>query len=381
MKVCKNQLFLLVLVLSAQAFCIEIPKGRYKALPDKDYYIPYLSNYPLDKKNESIQHAIIGIHGSGCGTYSIFNCCNKVARNNHCEKHTLVLTPTFLGGFRDIIKDDNLLFWEGRYLSWTWGSGKASVLGSEETLEISTFEIMENIVTDLCQKQFFPNLSSITLTGQSAGGQFVQRFAVFNTVEDEVAKTSGITLRYVPMNPLSYVYLDPKRPVNFKHSEYDIPNHKSSDAIASMKKIARKSDDAGYERMRRIYQGQLSWYNNYGYGLEQLPFWHKSKNLSQEQIQAQYKRRSVRYLIGRNDNSPYRTTHEISAVLLQGRTRLERAKNYYGHLLDVYGETIKGKHKLIVISNAGHGTSGMVLNGIAKNYLLVKYKPPKKTKR
>jgi hypothetical protein len=69
---------------------------------------------------------------------------------------------------------------------------------------------MDKILTTLADKDRFPLLTWITLVGQSAGGQFVQRYAAGGRAPDAFA---GVTIGYVTANPSSYLYLNSYRPV------------------------------------------------------------------------------------------------------------------------------------------------------------------------
>jgi hypothetical protein len=80
---------------------------------------------------------------------------------------------------------------------------------------------MDQIIATLASKQRFPNLRNITITGHSAGGQFTQRYAAFGLAPNALP---GVTVRYVPANPSSYVYFTPTRPAGSSASscaDYD----------------------------------------------------------------------------------------------------------------------------------------------------------------
>jgi hypothetical protein len=86
-----------------------IPPGRYQAVEDQIYTIPYLSNHPIDKTNPNIKYAMIGIHGSRSGTWSIYNCITDLVNGYKMNEEILVFTPTFMGEqFLNEINDPNL---------------------------------------------------------------------------------------------------------------------------------------------------------------------------------------------------------------------------------------------------------------------------------
>ena len=61
----------------------------------------------------------------------------------------------------------------------------------------------------LPESGFYPNLAPVVIAGHSAGGQFVQRYSLGSPGAPEGA---AIPVRYVVMNPSSYMYFDTRRP-------------------------------------------------------------------------------------------------------------------------------------------------------------------------
>jgi hypothetical protein len=214
----------------------------------------------------------------------------------------------------------------------------------------------------------FPNLQSITLMGNSAGGQFVNHYAVLNSAEDEIAKSAAIKMSYITINPLSYLYLNERRPKDYSRTQFDIPGPKEIEVISEMKNIARKGLPENLEKLKDTYLKQLPDYNNYGYGLKgELTGWLKTHLLTPETLQKRYKNRKVMYMIGREDDTIERTSYEAFPVLLQGRTRLERAQIHYGHLLTLFGSEIKNTQYLTIVPDSGHGTSDVMLEKFSRD--------------
>ena len=61
---------------------------------------------------------------------------------------------------------------------------------------------------DKSRKNVFPNLKIIVVSGHSAGGQYVSRYAMASTIHENL----GVPVSYVVSNPSSYAYLDETRP-------------------------------------------------------------------------------------------------------------------------------------------------------------------------
>src|ERR1039458_10060354 len=94
-------------------------------------------------------------------------------------------------------------------VSWScagdsWRSG-----GTATNYEkLTSFDFTDEILRKLAKKDIFPNLKAIVVSGHSAGGQYVDRYAMANTVHDNL----GVPVTYVVSNPSSYAYLDNTRP-------------------------------------------------------------------------------------------------------------------------------------------------------------------------
>ena len=72
--------------------------------------------------------------------------------------------------------------------------------------EISSYTIMDSLIAHLL---IFSKLQDIALVGNSAGGQFVNRYAAGSDQEGEGK------IRYIVSAPSSYVYMD-----EYRYGEY-----------------------------------------------------------------------------------------------------------------------------------------------------------------
>ena len=73
--------------------------------------------------------------------------------------------------------------------------------------ELTSFDLMDEILRRTGAQGVFPNLKAIVLAGHSAGGQFVTRYQMANQVHD----TLGVAISYIVANA-SGAYLDSLRP-------------------------------------------------------------------------------------------------------------------------------------------------------------------------
>jgi hypothetical protein len=76
---------------------------------------------------------------------------------------------------------------------------------------VSSFDALDAIASRLADHRVFPNLRRLVIAGHSAGGQFVQRYAVVGRGMAALAH-AGVSVRYVVANASSYVWFGEERP-------------------------------------------------------------------------------------------------------------------------------------------------------------------------
>ena len=333
---------IIILTITTSANALEIPKSRLKIQNANDCYIPYISNYPLNKKNDDIRHVILAIHSLNCDAIIAYDNCMELINSHNLNKSTLVIAPQFLREKHlENNTEENLLFWK---VYPFWGSSTSTTKSAGKNLKISAYSILSEIIADLCSKTSFPNIQRITVLGHSAGGQFVNRFAASNTVEFDVARPAGIQCKYIVMNPSSYVYFSPKRSVNGSVRNFSIPPPE----------VVEK------------YPG----YNNYGYGLDKLYLYHRKNGLTPEKIRQMYPQRNVVYLLGEKDCNADSSMSVHPHAMLEGKNRLERGRIYYGHLVDEFGPDIKNNQRIVLIPKVGHSGRDMILSDRGRRFIL-----------
>lgn len=289
------------------------------------FQIPYFSNSEdiTNTSNEAITTAIIAVHGSGHNAKGQFENISLAAQVENSNLDTLLLiAPQFIGDEEvgEFLLDEEHVFWED---SWRIGDNSA-----EETGDVSSFTIMDSLMVTLAK---YPNLKKIVLAGHSAGAQFTCRYSASTPIVDELEE-KGIDLKFVPVNPGTYTYMDDKRKVLGTESTFEVPFSFTIDACSD--------------------------YNEYPWGLEDLnPY---LDVVGADGIRDRLKTRNVTYLIGQNDNDPTpeeTSINEQCESILQGRDRFERATNYFDHLLDFYGPEIMENQKILVVPGAGHSST------------------------
>ena len=172
-------------------------------------------------------------------------------------------------------------------------------------------------------------LPALVVTGHSAGGQYAQRYALATDVDLQV-ETSAIDFGFVVANPSSYAYLDAYRWDQlsaYPDYVFGIPTATDCD----------------------------SWYNDWKYGLEDIPADHYVLDALDE-LPDIYQERDVVYLLGDADTEVGDDLDTTCAAMLQGPQRYERGRIFFGYLEDRF---TPHAHGLVTVPDVGHSANGM----------------------
>ena len=178
------------------------------ALEDMKNKVYYAAPRPLTEGFDG-DVAVIMIHGWGSGV--------TVPKEQQVLQNTLneayVLSPMYPRAQileRYGVERDDRAVWND---SWPkdltipgtpdddWRGG-----GDANGTELSSFDVIDTLLSRLSDRRLYPNLKKIALVGFSAGGQFVGRYVASGKGEVR----DGITLRYVAMSPSTYLLPDPE---------------------------------------------------------------------------------------------------------------------------------------------------------------------------
>ena len=334
--------FLLVIIVSysilntfSHAETVPITSGRFSIMVnDIESKLPYVSNHPINIQDTAIETLIISIHSSSPIAQTYLESA-QIATNyaQNTEDNTLIIAPQFFqdNQFEEPIPP-TLLYWDQYPF---WGSQRALRGPDRQSLNISTFSVLDKLLETITRSNFFPNIRRVIVLGHSAGGQMVQRYAASNIFESNYAIQRCIKMKYLVMAPSSYVYLNNERIEENSSNVFEIPTGS--------------------------YLNDCYAFNSYGYGLNNLYSYHDELGLSSEVIRLQYKERNVLYLVGSEDNNPddpFLSTTCYS--MLQGTNRLERAQIYFEYLKYYYGTQITNKHMFKIVQNVGHWGRGLI---------------------
>jgi hypothetical protein len=306
----------IVLVLLGAAFgvaaraqpCTSSSCASFVAIESGKGVLAYRS-YDLSSGSPVVRHLVFVVHGSGRNAYGVFSSIVTAASSLGKLPETLVVAPFFKTSADAPGAND---------LYWTdsgWKSGDESYAPG-----VSSFEVIDRIASSIVEGQAFPGLELITVVGHSAGGQFTQRYAAGNELQDAYP---SLKFNYVVMNPSSYMYLSARRPLSGTVDAFAVP-----------------SDCSDYDEYKYGVLARNAYMNR----------------LSAADLISQYLPRHVTYLVGGDDTSRVDDLDVSCAGDAQGYTRLERGLAYSSYIELYYPAN---HHSGGVVPGVGHSSSGM----------------------
>lgn len=251
----------------------------------------------LDEPQRKSTEAIIVVHGALRNAGDYFRSIKRAP-------HRLVIAPQFLT--EDDVRGDES---RAGYLHWGTEDWKGG-LG-----EVSSFRVMDELLRRL---RDFPRLRRVTIVGNSAGGQFVNRYAAVGRGPEELTAP----VRFVVANPSTYLYFDTDR--------------RKGDSF-----VAHDADEV--DQWRYGFSGPLPDYLGTA----------RSGDAHFER----YVDRDVVYLLGAEDADPGAALLEVHpAAAAQGATRVERGEVYHRYLCH---KAERDVHTLVHVPGVGHDAGQM----------------------
>ncbi|MGH7623469.1 MAG: alpha/beta fold hydrolase, partial [Gemmatimonadaceae bacterium] len=160
------------------------------------------STYPLDKQNKTVTRALIMVHGADRNADHYFETAAAAGFLAGALDNTIIIAPRFAAGHDTVATNE--VVWPRSGDSWRSGGMSTS------NTSLSSFDFVDEILRALANRKRFPNLTSIVVTGHSAGGQFANRYEMSNKVDGTL---NGVSLTYVVANPSSYAWPAAVRPL------------------------------------------------------------------------------------------------------------------------------------------------------------------------
>jgi hypothetical protein len=276
-----------------------------KKLELNSAFLTYYQNHQ-DSVSPNIENLIITVSGSERNAETYLKTMDAITKKLQVNEKTLIIAPHFkING--DVIAAKEMVYsYEG------WWIGDQTLLPNKLN---SSFDSIDVLIKKYSDKKRFPKLKNVILTGHSAGGHLVQRFALGTRLNE--AKL-GVNIKFVVSNPGTYVYLNDKR---WKNDELKVPLRPSCQ------------------------------YNRYKYGLDNLnPY--MSRTTISLMIES-YLKRDVTYFLGEKDVGNVEQSCEAQ---FQGANRFVRGRNFKAFMDQ---EFPRHGHEMVVVPGIGHTQHGM----------------------
>ncbi|RPG64422.1 MAG: hypothetical protein CBE50_001345 [Flammeovirgaceae bacterium TMED290] len=316
-------LIIFFLITARSSFSQEAVSGKFFLVGETQYKFTYFSPSDLNFKNNNVKRLVIVLHGRTRTAEQRQNAIIQAANTENTYLETLIISPHFIGSQELAAHnlDNNHLYWQDK--EWMEG-GLSSSSGSYPREEsFSSFEVMDDIISQIIYSENFPNLAQIILTGFSGGGQFMNRYASSNRIQEKFEDENNIVFKYLVAAPSSFMYFNDERRVEGTTDQFEKPSVPN-----------------------------CATYNNYKYGPVNMNEYMKYYHL--DTLIARYKRRDISYGAGSRDNNPNSSSLDDTCQgMLQGDHRLQRASIYVNYMTHLHGD-LGENHKLTVANGVGH---------------------------
>jgi hypothetical protein len=270
--------------------------------------LPCHASQRLDRPSSGIGRLVVVVHGALRDSDQYF--AHAQAAAGDVGSSAVIVAPQFLAN----VDAEALAGAASETLFWDvegWKGGEAA-LGPAP---ISSFTAMDGLLEQLTEwgRRRDGRKLSVVIIGNSAGGQYVNRYAATGRAPD-VLEQRGISVRFIIANPSTYLYFDHERPVT-------VPNA------------------TGINRWRYGFEGSPTYVNS-----------------GPQQSLERYLARDVTIVLGSEDRDGAALLLEVSAAAMaQGANRLERGINYDGHVRRLAAAAgLATRHRLIRLSGIGH---------------------------
>lgn len=299
------------------------------------------STYPLGKQNKTVTRALIMVHGADRNADHYFETAAAAGFLAGALGNTIIIAPRFAAGHDTTATNE--VVWPSGGDSWRSGGMSTS------NPSLSSFDFADEILRTLANRKLFPNLTTIVVTGHSAGGQFANRYEMSNKVHGTL---NGVSVSYVVANPSSYAWPAAVRPM---------PVGDGDPATADKEALG----DTGEEVHTQFTYGPFDstkapHFDRWPAGLENRTGY--TAQISDDQLRNQLVSRPTTYLLGQVDVLPLGGFDSSPSGMAQGPTRRARGEAFFKYV----NETLGAKHHAIIVPECGHNdrcifTSAVVL--------------------
>lgn len=272
----------------------------------------FYSSFPLDASfaNQSdLRGAIIAVHGQNRNADDYFRYLTASLQQAGLTDEVLLIAPFFSGGS----STPGQVFWSTR----GWREGQSS----DDVLNISSFEVIDEILAAVGDTDQFPAMEQIVITGHSSGGLFTHVYAAANTTETQYP---DLDFQYVVANSQYFYY----------------PEDVRFDPITET-----FTEPTNCPTFNQWPQGFVGTPNYLG-------------GQSETTVDRQLVERQVTYLLGTRDTvtTGSLNTTDCAAVAL-GENRFKRGTYILRLMNTFYADT--HRHAQLLVPDVGHNAEGM----------------------
>ena len=285
-------------------------------------------SHSLSTAQPNLERAVIVVHGTNRDADRYYTDLVAAAEKAGAIEKTLLISPYFRGKDRGC--DDKVAAGELYFTCNGWKYGDSAV----NAKDIYSFTVTDRLVRMLADRAKFPKLRAVVVVGHSAGGQFLQRYAAGTRIDTQVR----VRVRFVVMNPSSYMYLDAKR----------LPKGAT---------CSENGTCTGPFQVESAAEGCPS-YNQYRYGIENLAGY--LGRTTGGEIRKRFPKKDVVYLVGEKDvdrNDP--SLDKSCESMKQGAFRRERGTIFWNYMKSLY----KAGHGFGIAPGCAHNGGCMLASG------------------
>jgi pimeloyl-ACP methyl ester carboxylesterase len=282
-------------------------------------------SFSLDAPNPAVTRALIMVHGTNRNADHYFATAMAAAFLAGAVDDTVVIAPHMID--RTDPKQENEVVW-----ATSWRTGGPAM----DNAQLSSFDLVDEILRKLARKQMFPNMKAIVVAGHSAGGQFATRYEMANKVHD----TLGVPVTYVVANPSSYAWPAAVRPL--PEGDADPAKAKDGWSLTPDNAVHKTFTFGPFDPTKAAA------FNRWPAGLENRTGY--TEKMSDDQLRKQLVERPTTYLLGQVDTLPLGGFDSSAVAMAQGPTRRARGEAFYKYVT----ETLGASHKIIIVPECGH---------------------------
>ncbi len=289
-------------------------------------HLAYCGNGSATVGNPAVRTVVIAVHGSSRNGCDYARHAADSAAAAGVLASTLVVAPTFPVAADLQRANTRTLYWSDD----GWKSGNRSLRRPlPRPWSISSYAAVDRLVAALVRPGRFPSLTRVVVAGHSAGGQFVNRYSVGSPTPRSLGV---VEMRYVVMNPSSYVYLSDRR-----------------------------FDGQAFRTLTPAETERCSGYNTYKYGLRGRNAYMARTRVSV--LVHRFATRDVTYLLGADDTDPADPTLDTGCQAeWQGSQRRERGTTYLDSLVDSLGAGVTDYQHVAAVPGVAHSGTDLFVS-------------------